>query len=468
MAERVTRPVGDFFGPYFALEFYYPLTLPASNAADAAIVHDNHVVNARLNSIQLRNYAAKLTVEAEGAAPLKFTLTLSPPYDAALEILDNRLIRIGTIVKVEWGYLTSGGSNDIKAGPYFFRICEPPKASFGKDITITIIGYDPVSSALMGKERKEIFKREDYRSDKDLIQEILRELKYVDEFRVDPTTDAELERAKDPEREPIEEQRDLWLLLQSVCGNNNLTFFISAGNKIVFHDLSALATIPEAYRLLWYVQPQNDKDIPMSSFSAEALPAFFASPSKSVLNIQYDIDKGQISAEQFDPSTLRDKIRVDPGSQFPGGTKDSTTGKSVNVGDGVTITPSPPYIPQVDYGAVLSQPNLIDNASGRARRLMLEALYAANNRATVVCPGHPDVFPPMNIIVEGVGKAFSGTYQIRKVKHEIGSGYDMTLDLMRLASPPELNDGDQVNAPVKPTAPTSSSSVTPRSADKTG
>lgn len=477
MPRKPPRPVGDFFGPFFSLEFKAPLSLPAAptstNPNDIAvfaseanqIVADNHFVTAKLDSIQLRNYAGRMTVEAEGASPLKFTLTLTPPYDAALEILDNRIIRVGTIVTGQWGYLSNGRDSDIVSDTFIFTINEPPKATFGKEITITITGYDPVSSALMGKERKKIYTREEFVSDRALLDAILVELKYQGEFQASPET---IERLALPKTDPIEEQRDIWTLLSSVCLNNNVTFYISSETTIIFHDLSHLATIPEAYRLLWYTQPQNDRDIPMISFSAEALPAFFLPASKALLNVSYDPDTGKIVRETLDPGSLRDLIRTDSKAQIPGGTENTSTGKSVKIGN-ITFTPSPPYVPNQDFGSILSQPNMMDNKGGRAKRLLLEAIFAANNKAVVSAPGHPDVFPPMNVIVEGVGKSFSGTYQIKKAKHEVSTnGYEMNLELMRLASPPDLMDGQPVTSPVKPTSPvTSGSTPSPKSPDQT-
>lgn len=475
------RPVGDFFGPFFTLEFKSPLQLPTLSdtsaqglvafAAEAQkAVADNHFVSAKLDSIQLRNFAARLSVETTNGSPLTFTITMTPPYDTALEILDNKLLRYGTVVQVQWGYLSNGSGTDIMTSTYVFVINQAPKVVFGKEITITITGYDPVSSSLMGRERKVLYDRKQYSTDESLIIATLKDLNYVPNFEnVSPQTLAALRTPKDPEREPANIQRDLWTFLREICDSNNITFFILEENNVLFHDLSKLAVTPEAYRLLWYTQPQNNRDIPMISFSAESLPSFFAAPSRTLLNLSYDMDQGAIIRSEIDPAEIRDLIRTEPTNQIPSA-DNSTSGKVVKLNDQTSITPSPRFVNGQDFGDSVTQPNMLDNRDGRAKRLMLEAVFAANNKATVVAPGHPDVIPPMNVFVEGVGKAFSGTYQVVKAKHEIGtSGYDMTLELRRLASPPELMDGATVPAPIAPSSqPTSSAMPPPKSPDQTG
>ena len=173
-------PPGDYFAPYFDVVFYRPSVLQgniekleeqlrvvppeeqaailqnlaslrgqeASLAANAKspldIVGQEDIGASRLGlrSIgggmqnydpagtdsplgQLVNYRANLQVTLLSAAALQATLTLTPPYEDAIRIIDSQAIKFGSLMEVQWGYLSTDGSSKPANSSRHTRLIQP-------------------------------------------------------------------------------------------------------------------------------------------------------------------------------------------------------------------------------------------------------------------------------------------------------------------------------------------------------
>lgn len=481
------RPVGDFYGPFFRVEFFAskqtatgvpdspafpPLTgIPAidqinqlkASTDNAFKLASDVKLQFQLDSTQLQNYAAHLSITSNGGGPLSFTLTLTPPYDVAIAILDNRLVRFESLVKVQWGYTGTSSGRELLSDEYVFKLMQP-KCTFGRDIILTLQGWDVASSVLKTRERKEILTREKFPTDFDLIKELLRPMNIQIDDSLIPDKSRGLYAVKSS---PIEQQDNDWILFRDMCRNNNLSFHITRDNHMLVYDMNLIVGLNTDYRFLWYRQMETDRDIPMMNFTANVLDTIFTSgAARSVAAINTDLDSGSIKLNKLEAPKLSDnKTEGDKTDRSAAGTG-NYTGTNQPVGS-VNVISKPPYTPFIS-GKVLSQPSSLNNRDEHAKQLVREAALMANTNATLVAPGMPDVFPPMNIRVEGVGESFSGDYSVLSAKHEIGTGgYEMTLEVYRTLSSPLTTDGNlPISTPTEPGASTGGT-PTPASPDST-
>jgi hypothetical protein len=226
-----------------------------------------------------------------------------------------------------------------------------------------------------------------------------------------------------------------WDLFINVCKGNNLTFTIGPENKIFLVDRRMFASKPD-YTFFWYDQPKNDHDIPMTNFVTNPLPTVFL-PSEYVSKFisHFDPDTGKIVYELYDPSKDSENATQGPSkaSRTVAGPGDKA-GETLKIGN-TTIKPNPTYdqdsLPAA-VGKLASVPHFGNNAVEKHRGDSRDAALMANTTATLIAPGHPDVLPPLNVYVRGVGDDFEGTYYLISARHVIGTnGYEMTLDLLR-------------------------------------
>jgi phage protein D len=172
----------------------------------------------------------------------------------------------------------------------------------------------------------------------------------------------------------------------------------------------------------------------MISFSSNLNESAFLPASRSVQSITTDPDTMTVQNNVYDLSS-------DPTYKSLGNKDDITVsgiqnyqGRALKVSENLIIIPRPAY-KTGESGVSVSQPFNTGNREERAKQLWKEADRASNHQATAVIPGHPDIFPPMNVAVTGVGAELSGIWQVKSVKHELGnSGYETSLELLRLSS----------------------------------
>jgi len=457
------RDVGDFFSPFFRVafrslgkelgviqEFANQETFQTTNLAGTVQTDEtgNAVSQGNDNALtflssQLPNYAASLNIEAMIGAALKFSLTLTPPYEDAVKILENRLVGYATLVKVQWGYTSNTTANNILSDIFVFQN-QFPQVEFGQDITITLSGFDLVSGAGMRNTSKVIYSRTAFPTDFSLLVAILSKTKLqVDISKVPPDSTLFVPQLFPP---TIEQSTTDWQFIRRLLADNNLAGH-AQGAVFKVYSPNKLGNEEIAYRFLWRLQPETKRDIPMMSFNGNPLPQLFMPPeARSLRALTSDPDSGSTSGEDMTAAGLADQQNVgettDNSEEDP--TNNATSLASDEADDGETdddeeigapVTTRPEPRPNVDVGTVHSRPSQLSMGDERAKGVARGAAFFANATASLTAPGMPDLLPPMLVRVDGVSSLFSGPYLVKSVKHTLDtSGYEMEVDLLRHAA----------------------------------
>jgi hypothetical protein len=464
------RDVGDFFSPFFRVafrslgkelgvvqEFAGQEEFQTTSLAGTATTSDtSNPTQLKFLSTQLPNYAASLSIEALIGAPLKFTLTLTPPYDDAVQIVDNKLVGYGTLVKVQWGYTSNSSNNNLLSDIYVFRN-EHPAVEYGQDITITLSGLDLVAGAGMRNTSKVVYNRLLFPTDYHILLALFAKTKLqLDITNVPPTSTLFLPQLFPP---TLEQHSTDWQFIRQILSDNNLAGH-AQGAVFKVYSPSQLGSEQIAYRFLFRLQPEDKRDIPMMSFNGNPRPWIFNPPeARGLRAISSDPDSGATTAEDMTAAGLADQQNVgDSNSNSDGDPTDQATSLASDEADdgetddddeiGAPLTTRPAPGPD-DVGTVHSRPSQMSNGDERARQIVRGAAVFGNVGATLTAPGMPDVLPPMLVGVEGVGRLFKGPYFVKSVKHEIStSGYEMEVELQRhmeLGAPGTKPTGETVD-----------------------
>lgn len=470
------RDVGDFFSPFFRVafrslgkelgviqEFANEETFKTTSLAATATTEDtSNPSQLEFLSTQLPNYAASLSIEAMIGAALRFTLTLTPPYEDALKIIDNKLVGYATLVKVQWGYISNSSDNNILSDIFVFQN-QHPAIEFGQDITITLSGYDLVSGAGMRNTSKVIYDRIAFPTDYSLLLALLSKTKLrLDISKVPVTSTLFVPKLFPP---TVDQHLTDWQFIRRLLSDNNLSGH-AEGAVFKVYSPNALSAEENAYRFLWRLQPEGKRDIPMMSFTGNPNGFLFMPPeAKGLRALASDPDSGITVGEDVSAAGLADQQNVgettgnsedDPTSSATSlasdDADDGETDDDEEIGAPVTTRPSPR--PDIDTGTVYSRPGQMSNGDERAKGIVRGAAVFANVGASCTAPGMPDVMPPLLVRVDGVGSLFGGPYFIKSAKHEIStSGYEMKVELLRhtiqgapgtkpLGKPVDPPDGD--------------------------
>ena len=485
-SEADFSPPGDYYAPYFDVVFYRPSPLqgtienleeqsqalravnPGAAAALAAQVsalrgsspldiagkQEIGASNLSLRSIggglqtfnpsgpdselgQLVNYRANLQVTMLSAAALQATLTLTPPYEDAVRIIDSQAIKFGSLMEIQWGYLsTDGGGQPAISDKGLFRITQP-SIKFGREVTITISGFDILSSSLSTLDTRCQWLRETYPCDLSILKQIIKKRApgYVlnDSF---VGTESPLRRNKSGDS-VIQADSD-WVFFRRLCRQNDVSF-MQIYTTIFLYDEHRIDMAQPKYRLTWFMQPTGALDIPMISFETNPIMGYFAMEgSRGQRTFCRDSETNELLVSEQTPSnTGVGQVGASGSDATPAG--HSTT--RVRVATGAEIAAFAAQEEECSSGRIFTQPCRRSNRTEETVRENREVRRFHNTRATAVVPGVPGLIPQQIAEVVNVGDIFSGCYRIMKTIHTIGAGYTVKVDLLRSSSTGTPNDG---------------------------
>lgn len=456
-------PVGDLYGPTFTVKFYVgnstvpnakqesfkPITGTPEEVASAFRYNlgltkklaESPELQIQLDKAHLEKYAAHLSIEANLGAPHIATLTLNPPFEDAIKILDSRLIRFYSIMEIRWGY-----HNNLRE-PQYFRLTQPKATFTPKDITIVLQGIDLTSSILTNSGTFLIFDRDTYKTDLSIIQNIIETRR---KMVLDITNLPEDSLLRKEKVTPANNMGNDYLFLKKLCFDNGVTFDIDLkGNRFKIRQADLFATTEPSYFLKVYQRTTGAYDIPVINFSANLLSSAFYSPAiTTVLALQPNLDKQDASiANTIDAGTLAGIHAGDRTEDANAAGAGAFTGKGTKIGED-TVIPDQYYDSQAGIaGERITIPPGV--SIEKVNNIVREAALRANTTATVTALGVPTVEPTMCVRVDGMGKSLSGHYFIRKVHHEIGrGGYEMTLDLYRTLTDAALTPPKPQSGPI--------------------
>lgn len=476
------RPVGDVFCPFFKLSFTNQLgatgTITRMVASDdvgtirvpAQPTDEEQILDSVIKA------AASMTVETIAGSPLKFTLDLTPTYEDGVRILASQIISYLTIVTANWGYVTSTGA-EVLAGNHHFRVMEP-KASFGEDMRITVVGYDLTSDANMRNTSLRQWDRTTYPRDLDILATLCSYSGYT--LKADPslltTSVNRVIEAKTPagDTNALEQFSTDWQFFKSICRMHGVTFAILSGSEVLLFD--PFAPPPDAekltYTFKWRKKLEGAYDVPVYNIAGTILPSAFLPPSgPGVLSITVDNTTGDTTFKVRDGQNVSETREVVAGPLTPenqAAINSITGGQAIDtaVPGGKTINPGP--IRGTDQtGTFLSVQDRAERAS-QADNLVKEAAFFSNPKVKIRCPGVVDIYPGRLVKVEGTGKIYDYTYSVFAVKHMLGNnGYDMEVDLIRQGSSTAKNAVMAPPVVIRPISPAADSStvVAPADAD---
>jgi hypothetical protein len=380
---------------------------------------------------ELTNYRANLQVTMLSAAALQATLTLTPPYEAALKIVDNRLIRFGSLMEIQWGYLsTDGDAQPAISDKGLFRITQP-SIKFGREVVVTIGGFDILSSSLSTADVRCCWSREEFKCDLDILRRLIKAPRAPDGLAlVDGEVSNESPLRKRKERDVIQSDSD-WAFFRRICRQNDVAFE-QKGAQVILRDENRIDLAKPKYRLTWFMQPQNQFDVPMISFESNPILSLFANEpgARGQRTVCRNAETGKIEIVNKDPSKTGVPQQGNASDTHPEGYE--TEAKKTNeellaayqkLDENVCAS-----------GRIYTVPCSRPNKTEEIERTNREARRLYNTHATVVCPGVPGLIPQQIAEVENVGCVFSGSYRIMKATHNIGAGYTVKLDLIRASS----------------------------------
>lgn len=467
------KPVGDFFAPFFKVEFITARTADGRRIQNGEEVEapsggffgkigatiqsylDSQIRVSLDNAVeQLRNYSTNLTIRTLPGTSTA-TLVMEPPYEDALRLIDHRAIQYDSVMRVEWGWLPSTpGDEAISSGAHFYAL-QPPEMSVNNgDVQITLTGVELFAHNYSSREGRRTWPRSQFRTDLSIVEALLSPLGFdADTTLVPENIERDGKEVPHPlraqkgtsETRPVEgsggrqvvrtvngkiEQNErTWVFFNRLIRGNNCDYFMS-GKKCFIVDRNHAKIQRPSYTLAHYQQMTSDKHIPMFNWSTNALKTLFTCPpsARGITYASNDPDTGEANEATFDPaaSSLEEFIgkRTRSGRANPNGI-------SMKIGD-ITLTPNL-AMEDTDRGRHISQPASAVNADERARQSARQASMIANTAASVTIPGMPNLTPWQVVRVEGVPSVFKGNYLIKEVTHTFstGDGFSTELQLVR-------------------------------------
>lgn len=430
------RTVGDFFSPFYRVAFLGGTADEGRFLDEAGNENFQSIApsGVTFDSRELSFYASSLSIDYKGGAPAEFTLMLSPPYEDAIKIIDNRAIQWGTLVKVQWGYTSAMSSKNRLSKVHLFVCNKPQLAMTGNDITITLHGNDVLSDVFLRNQHRQQWDRNTFGTDLAIVHELasrLGNLK-VDEARVPP--DSLIRQVKTDS--PAQIAND-WYFLTELCETNLVGCHVE-GDTLILYDMTSVTTQRASYNLLWRRAPRTDRDIPLMSFVGNAdMRAFMPPEAISILDITTDTNSGETRARQFTPPQVSGTPHIGSDPTAP-----SAAGQSMNNGQTVTDQQSGANLitrlrqRADDTGVILPRPAHVNNSDHLAEGLARDAEFWANTKAMATAPGFPDLLPMQIVQVFGCGKSFDGPYLVLGTRHDLSTdGYTMQLELIRNIDP---------------------------------
>ena len=499
--QRGQRDIGDLFAPFFRVAFSNIKKTDATSnikktdatakngeqthAAQGVVnrlvasatfettgkslgVPEENSETLEIDSRLLPKTAAALKIESKSNAALKFTLTLTPPYEDGIRILNSRLITFGTLVKVQWGYTGWGSGADILSDIFVFRNNEP-RAEFGDDISITVSGHDLTASigSRSSSTRKWLFS--DYPNDCAIVRKLVARSKVELDVSDVPATSNFLTGKNRKKSETgggvpaaaIEQTIDDWAFIRRLCHDHGLSFTSQGTVFRIFSLFDASTATKYSYRLLWRRRPKDGRDIPLMNVRGNILPWTFLpaegrglaqftfnsdNPSKSTIKTESPVTKktpslgagGAAGDANGIPSDLRSMGGDGDGEEY------------VDKEAGTYITRPKPDKDE-NRPPLMSTPETAHNAEEKLENEVNKVQAFSHPMVGVTAPGVVDLWPGVTVMLEGTSEIFDGPYFVRDATHTINtSGYEMELVLLRHTIKGARGDIPQQN-PVTPT-----------------
>jgi len=466
-------PVGDFFAPFFQVAFVAGDTTRVNidtfiKDEDFTTVRGPSGININipllgpsifidtetqkrkdelnLTSENLSKYAAALQIVSKAQGLREFMLTMTPTYDDAIRIIDNRLIHQGSLVKVRWGYTSAGGINNHLSDIHVF-INNTPKVTYtNQDLTITLQGYDLFCAESTKRTRSKQWKSPEVENDAGIIKSLLTNGGF-NVLNVSKKTTPRLFDAWDDKdattgiKGRIQLESD-WTFVRRLCDAGHCWFDVT-GKDITFWDLNDVASRTPSYNFVFRKQPEKATDVPIITFSANGNQRAFLPPtSTQQILITSNPDLKGTKVEVKEPGKDADRKTVGPldtdgGAKTGGGSEAEEVRTSLTTGK---VGHAKSKLQKNETGVIVSGPSTQPRLSAMTKSQREEAQYYANMQATLTAPGIPNLMGNALVDVDplGVGKSFGGSYFVTDVTHNLGTdGYTMRVSLVRTTSTDE-------------------------------
>ena len=456
-----SESVGNFFAPFFDVVFYSPgnaeglkitniddygsiSSIGAGAIARKSTSGQSTVFSPDKSAEGLRNFRSSLIIESRASTSVKATLTLQPPYDHAVGIIDSEVLTFGSLMEIEWGYMSSNGREAQISNLGLFTITQP-SVKFGQEISIELTGWDLIYMSSDSIDRRCLWPRETYATDVDIIKKLASHINK--DYKVDTSQiSSESSILKDKEGQHIIQTCTDFSFLRQLITDNDCEYRIE-GDKLSIFDTNSLDTQSPSFRLLWYRQPTENTDIPMISFNTNSIPSLFAARgTRGVSHIVSDPDEittdrdpkekaeGESPVGGQEPESSKREGPQKGKDSAPDESRHSKTKADTRSGQFA------PYVwpdPSCASGIVQIIPKDTPNRKEQTIRRQRDSVRRANTHASAVIPGHPGIKPLSVVNVwgqegAGVGEKFAGNYRILNVVHELGQGYTTKLDMLRI------------------------------------
>jgi hypothetical protein len=459
-------PVGDFFAPFFTVEFTNYEKDKAKTAdgkdgaATARLTTSGKESSYKFTNVpKLRSFATSLEIVHKGGAASFATLRLEPPYEDAIEICESRAVQKDAIMSCYWGYLPShSGMKAVVSRMHHFIVDQPSIEASGADVSITIRSVDTYSSSATRREDRTIYprnlaakpkgkggtkfaggtrkgvddssQRTAFPTDLDVIRHLAKknDLKVNADWAKYSTLTKKRPLNKD-EPDVLEQNTQDWVFFKEVCKNNRCDFLL-LGTTLYIVDTNYIKVQKAVYRLVMMQQPQDGLDIPLLSFSANSMKNMFTpAAATEVQRLSGDPDSGDVFALAYDPTVADDHEFL--GERTEAG-RALAQGRTVQFGDRTRLIPDPRFTP-TETGRHVSVPHGKADKDESVKWISRSAVLIANTEARATVPGVPTIVPWTIVqVLAGFPTTFDGPYMIKQVTHRLdSSGYEVELELIR-------------------------------------
>lgn len=469
-------PVGDLYAPFWSLQFYPskaaslarkgpPVTRRDSQTGEALelAADDIYGVSAKsdtegglltitggdssasvgfgggLTLRDLEHFKGDMTIKQTSSATALFDLTLKPPYEIGLEILDNRVLSRSVVIVAEWGYVDAAGQVSQSSGPYLFLGNKPGISFSSSSVSIQISGHDLLSSVLGKTTRRRKWNRREL-TDREIVRALTSELGYeLNEDGLALDSEAFISfglRNKEPVE--LEQNSSDWIFLKKLVSENKASLFVGPGEAngpavskskpmvYLFSTANVWQTSDRRYTLRSHEQLQSEYDIPIISFDSQLDGRVFLTAGAASLDVRQDNLRTGATRQQTADVT-KDHTYGTPKGQTAAGAIAEATRVQTTVGVVKTDLETP------EKGSLLiSVPSRDSNALNRAKVEGYKQAEYANSKAQCEIPGMATIHPWQVVNVSGMGRSLSGAYTVVSVEHRLGSdGYKTSLSLIR-------------------------------------
>jgi phage protein D len=450
---------GDYYAPFYTVSFLSPnadqdlddkgnvLKLTESRPTqtntsdDAAKSFYFEDPKAR----RLRSYISSLIIEGVSSSAYKATVTLTPPYDVAVALLEDKVIKFGAVMQIQWGYRGEGGES-IVSPVHLFRITQP-SCQFGQTTTITITGRDLHTVTAESRRISRSWSRDKHNTDYQILREILSDL--GNNYKLDVSALGNESSLLGPGDDKGYEQTESYArFFKRVCDRHNVGWIMKDKTLVMF-DEDKIAMQPAAYRLRWRSPLWKNSDIPEIPVKEVTinpiLTLFQGLPGTlGVIVNQPNLDKNVTPQAKYDDTNnqSRQAIGVSKRTAASGVVSGVATVNAAVASVIGSVNPGP-ALPDGASGDHVVASSREPGVSGASKSNITRVSRLTNTTAAVVIPGHPAVHPQMIVELVGLPSIFADRYLIRSVKHILGASYTCELELYSRVphQDPAANDG---------------------------